>query len=355
MKPDDIRRRLERRLGAETLDALVDLPARDLASLLLQVFAARTAGLGPRDVLAAYERAPACAVSFADPRRSLVVQAAILEAAATFEALELSPVGPIGSASVLGGVHQNNLLAATRGLEVLGDPSVALTLECARRRRAGDAGPLRLCASQRVMRMQPAPPGLLPHFRLYAQVSAARAPLDEAAELRDHVGVYLRALAALETRGYRFPDLTVDVSHTELVERRLAAAGIDREAVRRGVRTHVGGGNDSFGLAPLRGTGPEIVAAGGGRLLDEVARPLAAAHPGVHVNVDLSRLEGLGYYRGPCLRIGARDVDGNLLPLVDGGWLRWTQALLGDGRERLLATGIGVDLVCARYFAVTAA
>jgi hypothetical protein len=344
--------RIARHLGADTVDRLLELPPRDLTSLLLHLFAERARRLAARDLLDAHARTPACAVSFADPRKSLLVQAALVEAAAAFEALELSPVGPLGAAQVLGGVHQNNVLSATRGLEVLGDASLALVLECARRRRAGHDGPLRLCASQRVMRMQPAPPGLLPHFRLWAQVTAARAPIDAAAELRDHVAVYLRALRALEGRGFRFGDVTVDLSHTGVVERRLAAAGVDRQAVRRAVRTHLGGANRDFGLPPLVGLGPDVLAAAGRegeRLASAVVAPLAAAHPEVTFRLDLGRLEGLGYYDGPCVRVTARDVDGQTLPLVDGGFLDWTRRLLDDGRERLLATGVGVDLICFRY------
>jgi hypothetical protein len=348
-----ILRRLARRLGPEGMAGLAALPPRDLTSLLLHLFAERAGRLTPLALLEDYERAPACRVSFADPRRSLIVQAAILEAAADFEGLELSPVGPLGAAQVLGGVHQNNVLAATRGLEVLGDPSLALVLEGARRRRdpAARATPLRLCASQRVMRMQPAPPGLLPHFRLYAQITCARRPLDELAELRLHLRVYLAALRALAGRGFCFADPTVEISDTAAVERRLREAGIDRDAVRQKVRTHVGGANEDFGLARLDGEAA-LAAAGpmGARLAGEVIAPLAAEFPGVTLRLDLSRLEGLGYYRGPCVRINARDVEGRMLPLVDGGFLDWTKTLLSDGRERLLTTGAGVDLICARYF-----
>lgn len=69
---------------------------------------------------------------------------------------------------------------------------------------------------------------------------------------------------------------------------------------------------------------------------------------------DLGRLEGLGYYRGPCVRVVARDPSGVVLPLVDGGFLGWTRLLLGDRRERLLATGMGIDLVPLRYRAPAA-
>src|SRR5439155_25697521 len=84
------------------------------------------------------------------------------------------------TARALGGVHQNNVLGAGRGLEVIADSSSALALEIARRRRALSPGQrlevtTRLCAEHRVLRLQPLPdPRLLPHFRLFAFASAGR-------------------------------------------------------------------------------------------------------------------------------------------------------------------------------------
>lgn len=63
----------------------------------------------------------------------------------------------------------------------------------------------------------------------------------------------------------------------------------------------------SRGLASLRG-----------RL--DVLQPLSYAFPDVDVRWDLSRVEGLGYYRGPCVRITAEDATGLRLLLVDGGY-----------------------------------
>ncbi len=81
---------------------------------------------------------------------------------------------------------------------------------------------------------------------------------------------------------------------------------------------------------------------------EQVLAPLAAAFPTARFQLDLGRLEGIGYYTGPCARISACDSGGTRLPLVDGGYTDWTQRLLGDRRERFLITGIGSDLVCAR-------
>ncbi len=32
--------------------------------------------------------------------------------------------------------------------------------------------------------------------------------------------------------------------------------------------------------------------------------------------------------------------------LADGGLVNWTQRLLGDNKERLMTSGIGIELMC---------
>jgi hypothetical protein len=354
----DIVRRLAARLGGgEHIEALIDLDGADLKSLLLHVFAERARRLAPRDLVAAFERQPAFAVSPVDPRRSREVIGAHLDAAAAFEAVDLSPICPQGTATVLSGIHQNNVLAAARGGEVLSDSTLALALESARRRRRGETSPIRLCAAHRLMRFQPAPPGLLPHFRLFGATSALRGPVEE--ELRAHAAVYLDAFRALGARGYRIGGITVDLCDTRAVVRRLEHAGIPLEEVRRRVRTTVGASAD-LGLPPLRGTLAEVLAAAPElgdaaahleRLARAAAGPLAAAYPEARVALDAARLEGLGYYAGPCLRISATAPDGRSYPLADGGATRWMETLLGDRRERLVISGCGADLIDLRFSA----
>jgi hypothetical protein len=212
--------------------------------------------------------------------------------------------------------------------------------------------------------MQPAPKGLLPHFRLFALATAGRQG-DPQGELRAHLAVYLHAFRTLGGRGFRLCRVRVEISDTEVMERRLRIASVDPSAVRREVRTEVFLDPDAllarYGLQPLRGAPRDLLPALDSlgrplcerisRVADEVIEPLAAEFPEAEVRLDLSRLEGLGYYHGPCVRITAEDPTGVRLPLVDGGYTRFTGLLLNDGRERLLTTGIGADLLNARFVA----
>jgi hypothetical protein len=175
-----------------------------------------------------------------------------------------------------------------------------------------------------------------------------------------HLAVHLRLLRELPSRGFHFDDVTVELSHTGAVEARLRAAGVGRDQVRERVRTQVFGDPDAtlreLGLAPARGSldalgdlVPPSVRPTLEALTTRVLLPLSAEFPSVTVRLDLGRLEGLGYYVGPCIRINARDQSGAMLPLSDGGFVRWTQRLTGNRRERFLATGIGSDLACLRF------
>src|SRR5262249_47577697 len=158
----------------------------------------------------------------------------------------------------------------------------------------------------------------------------------------------------LSGRGFAVNDVVVEISDLRAVEARLVAAGTDPTDVRRSVRTGVFGDPDeklaAFGLKPLRGRAADVLAAPEvpaaiARDLGELARTLEGAFPSARIEVDLGRLEGLGYYPGPCLHIRARDPSGLPLTLVDGGLVRWTERLLGDGAERSVTTGFGPDLL----------
>src|SRR6185436_7864770 len=111
-----------------------------------------------------------------DLRTSLALDSHLLAAAAEFEALELSPVAPLGACSTIAITHQNRVLSALRMTEVVSDPTNVLALECARRMRAGHELPIHLVTSQRVVRAQPVPklPGYAPHFRMFVLASGGR-------------------------------------------------------------------------------------------------------------------------------------------------------------------------------------
>ena len=234
-----------------------------------------------------------------------------LESAAAFEALDLAPISPLGINRVFGRIDQNNCLATIRNAEVMADPTTVKALECARRRRAGRTGTIRLCSRSRQLRLQPYDaPGFSPHFGLFAMVSAGRdrgALKFEIESLREHIEVYLDLLMRLTTIGYRFEDVLVNISDTA------------RDATR------------------LR------------RAEQEILEPLARSAPAITFRLDHEREQGRGYYTGLCLSIYATDPTGQRCNLGDGGFTDWTARLLSNAKERLLVSGMGIEIIPKRF------
>jgi hypothetical protein len=214
------------------------------------------------------------------------------------EVLALAPVVPLGTHSVVAGVHQNNVLATVRGSEVAADPANGLALEAAvRRREARTRGravpPVRLAALQRVIRRVPGS-GRFAHVGLFALATAGRDSGGLAFERR-HAAEQLRLLcAALRAAGAGAVEVTATL--------------LDPAA------------------APVT----------------EAVRAALADHPDVVLAEAVDRAGGRRYHTGWCFTLAAVR-DGVRVELGAGGFVDWTQRLLGNPRERLLVSTIGVD------------
>ena len=280
-------------------------------SLLLEVQRRRAAAGSPGTLVERYTKS-----RFTRPSR--VAPAALLEVdrlafsllPAGFEAIELSPLAPLGATVVVTGTSQNRIVSTVRGSEVANDPTNALALECAVRRASclarnpRGADPVRLAASQRVVRAQSFDdPALSAHFRLFALCSAGRDP---------------------GSLGFELESLPVQVAfHVRLVR-----AWRDRGAAVGRVRVPV---------TPLPG-GPSADV-----LQERVLAPLAQEYPEVEFGIDPSRRQGRGYYRSVCFHVYAAGPGGDEMQLADGGFTDWTQQLVGSRKERLLVSGVGSD------------
>jgi len=360
--------RIVQRILSETGDPRLfsilaeDLRLSDLQSLLIEVYQARSAALAEKDLLERASR-ELMAPSKVDARLLHAFDAAAFEAAEGFEAVELSPVGPLGLNRVLGEVGQNSVLTTIRNAEVLGDATMALALECARRRKDGNTGLARLCASHRLVRLQPFDrPGFVPHFRLFSMVSAGRDTGSFAFEtehLAEHVRFYLRLFQCLNARGFRFGPAVVEISDTAITRTLLLSKGVSPDDVRANIRAHRLGGSQRF-LAERNIVLPDAVedperelleVDGTSRLslLRTRLREILGAFPDAQLRFNFARMEGLAYYSGPFLRISPAAPDGERYAIIDGGFTNWTARLLQNKKERLLTTGIGTEFACFRY------
>ncbi|MFI7533487.1 hypothetical protein [Streptosporangium sp. NPDC049376] len=299
----------------EMLEALAErLSPADLQTLLMAVHRRRAADVTPAHLLRRYERDRFTALSPVDAgdlaRLTLLAHERLTGHG--FTGLATAPVCPLGTASAVATVSQDKVLTTTRNTEVVSDVTNVLALECAVRRRGllrdepRSRSRVRLGAAQRVLRAQPFGPGMMQHFALLGLCTAGRDEGSfgfETETLVEHVGVHLDILDGARELGHAIP--AVRVGLTDLT------GGRHRTALRE-------------------------------RVLDR----LAPEHPDVTFVFDDERVTGRGYYTGVSFGIDVVTPRGETLNLGDGGSTTWTAALLGNAKERLLISGLGIERVC---------
>jgi hypothetical protein len=291
-----------RRLGTSGFEVLAhELSGSELHSVLLAVMQERASGRAAKDVLAHYQRDAFCAPSPVDLRTSAAIDRQFLEAAEQFEAIELSPVAPLGACSTVAVTDQNRVLSSSRMTEVASDPTNVLALECALRLRTTPAAPVHLATTQRVVRAQPIPklPGYTQHFRLFALASGGQEEKDHAftvATVVRQIEAMCRGLDRLEGQGYGFGRRRIDILATS-----------DKQRIGDRIAQHLGG--------------------------------LVAREPLDHP-----------YYSGGIrYKIWVTAPDGAEVPLVDGGSFDWLAQIGSNRRAVYVASGAGAQLVALRF------
>src|SRR5215831_8035734 len=127
-------------IGSSSFEKLASgLAGSELHSVLLEVMQRRASARSPAEVLAQYGRDAFCAPAAVDLRTVLAIDAELLSTAAEFDALDLSPIAPLGVCSTVALTDQNRVLSALRMTEVVSDPTNVLALECAARLRVHPA------------------------------------------------------------------------------------------------------------------------------------------------------------------------------------------------------------------------
>lgn len=293
------------------LDALVNrLSLSDVGSLLLEVYRQRTATMTPKRLIDQYAKNRFVQPSQIPPIRSLEFDNLAFSLLSDgFEALQLSPVSPLGTSAVVAPVDQNNIITTIRNTEVCADPTNVLALECAQRRKISHREKnnaekkIKLCASHRVIRAQLFDePGAFPHFQLFCLATAGRAQASfqfEIDSLLDHIEFYLRLFSGMEQLGLAAQNIQVNITV------------MDKDQIEK--------------------------------IKSKVIDKIPAAHPFVNVDFDQHRGKGMIYYSSLCFQIYAQNISNQNFLLVDGGFTDWTQQLLGNRKERLLISAIGSE------------
>jgi hypothetical protein len=330
MTDDRVHPALGRLLADDAIADAVDLfgdevAGSDLSTLLLEVARRHVAPLRPADVLAQYRRDRFVRPSAFDPRDLLDVERQAWEVVSPpFVPITTSPLVPLGTHAVIGGVHQDRVVTTTRGSEVAADPTNTLALEAAVRRRALlDTDPradtvVDLASIDRIVRAQRFEgPRSFAHFSLLGLVSAGR-----------------------DAGGHAFERTTV-VRHV------VALAGVVR----------------SCGLGPVR-VGLTAVDERRADAVDEIRDRLGG--DGIDAVAWPERPPTGGYYPDLCFKLWIRGAGGDAaardagagdlelddvelgdVELGDGGIVDWSQRLIGSRKERMAISGLSIDRVAS--------
>src|SRR4030095_10556808 len=169
--------------GAAAYAALArGMPSSEVWSLLLSALRERAEQRPVRALTEQWERDRFVQLSYIDQRTLVDLDSHLLAAAADFEAVELSPLAPLGSTSSVALTTQNRVVSTIRGTEVVSDPTNVLALESARRLREDQTQIVRFCTSHRCVRAQAVPkvPGFAAHFRMFCMTTAGHERKDQA-------------------------------------------------------------------------------------------------------------------------------------------------------------------------------
>lgn len=295
----------------DLLDILVHrLTASELNSLLLEVYKMKTEALSPAELLNGYISNRFVKPVGTNPREYLQLESNFyrIAEAFSFTPLELSPVAQLGTCSVIATVNQNKIISSLRGTEVMADATNALALHiCSLRKEMETAdregnNPIRYCTSHRLIRTQKFDiPGFSAHFKIFCMVSSDRDTGSYGFE-KQHLLEHIRAYKEIFEQLFQIRHMKVKLIKS-------------------------GGYSDPDGL------------------FTRVMSHLQENIDGISVYAkDGNAVNGNNYYNGIQFKLLV-DIKGIEYEIADGGFVDWSQKLLGNRKERMLISGMGVDFL----------
>ncbi len=298
--------RISRSLGVENpAERLSErLSSADLNSLLLEVFRDKTKSSSPADLLRRYAANRFVQPASVDAIRLKQLELDSLRAARqlNYEPVQLSPLAPLGSCSIVAMADQNKVVSALRGTEIVADATNSLALHIADGIREGTLDNrdscIRFSTTHRHVRAQhfEQTPGMFTHFSIFALVTSGR----------DH-GSYDFELRSFKEHADVYADLF----------KKLYGAEIEIVVSRRS------GYADGDGFVA--------------RLMEH-AESLPYR---VSLSSDTTN-EDNAYYNGIQFTVWFRTGE-SAQPIGDGGLVDWTQRLLGSRKERMMISAIGLE------------
>ncbi len=294
-----LKRIQEKTHGIDLVPELESLSVSDLNSIFLELFRKKTSKMSPAHVLDQFTNSRFVLPSDIDPIEIKETELKWLKIAKTydFEPIILSPLTPIGTSSVLGHVDQNNVISALRGTEVVSDATNVLALKIAEdfKKKQDKSLVFRYSTVHRHTRGQAFDnPKFSAHFSNLCLVSGGFDHGNyafESDQLQEHLSVIYQMLS-----GY------IDKEHIEL-------------------KIYMKSGSDTF-MNKLKATG------------------------GIWMNMGYELIEDRKreYYQTVQFKLFVMK-DGQEYNIADGGFVDWTQKLLGNKKHRCMISGIGIELL----------
>ena len=299
-----------KKLGIENLiELLVNrLSFGELHSLLLKIFELKIVKKNYSDILNEYQSNRFTKPSDIDPIIQKKLELNIFSLLPReFKLVELSPLAPLGTTSVLTNTHQNNVVSTIRNAEIAADNTNILALECAKRRielfkkDKQNRQTIKLCSSQRLTRAQLFDnKNFSAHFNVIALCSAGKDEGNDNFEIfniEEHIKFYIDILEKIIDKN----EITIiNIKFFNYEE-------FDNSSI-------IGRVKNQFNHLDY-----------------------------IKFKIENDSDFGKNYYTRLRFMISIVNQNNQEFDYIDGGFTDWTRKLLSNKKERLLTSGIGTD------------
>ena len=303
--PNPTLQRLIKKTGHEDLLSSLDkLSLSELNSLMLEVFRQRASRQSVKEIMNAYKTNRFVFPSAIDPVSFLHEEIKLLQHGEKldFKPLALSPLAPLGSTSMIALVDQNKIVSALRGTEVVPDATNVLALEAATQRvnKSFDDKSLHFCTVHRHVRAQGiSGKGFTAHFNTFCALSAGK----------DKGSFSFERQAAKK--------------HIQLYNDYFLSIGL--KGIKIIIKSLKEGGKESL-------------------LANSIYTDIKSEFNEVDILLTEVPHEEHKYYR--LVRFSVNVVhNGVEYNLGDGGLVNWGEKLTGNNKERMFASGLGVEFL----------
>jgi hypothetical protein len=281
-------------------DILTKLSGSELNSFLLELFKKKSLQTTPTDVLKAYKTNRFTQPSLFNPVTFKKEELSWLENGAEcgFQPVLISPLTPFGTSSAVAFVDQNNIVSSVRGTEAVSDATNVLALKTALDIKEGtDKDIIKYCTTHRHVRGQSfTNPAHSAHFGLYCMTTAGKDKGDfkfELENLLEHLEFYYRMLTVRFNMDNMF--LTLYCADFE-------------------------------------------------KCFNGKLKPLIEEFTAGHNLEFKNENKRNDYYESVQFKYFIK-WENNLLDVIDGGFVDWTQKLLSNKKQRLLTSAAGIELI----------